>query len=166
MDKILKLALISFFLVILGGCAVGQMGREMNPSDVKKITRGVTTKQEVVALLGQPGHVSHSGDGSEYWSYTYIQGSHAFGIYGVLLGQGNPYDPNSRNIQTLMITFAGKVVSYYNFSTGGPSGNAGHDPSETYVPAPLNVGDREKLLGGKQITTKKAGSQVPTAVKK
>lgn len=114
----LKLALIGVILAVLSGCTIGK-GNRIDSTNIPKIIKGVTTKQEVVKMFGQPSSTQITGDGTETWNYSYVRGGHAFGLYGMLVGMGNPYDTSSYQHQYLIIDFKGDIVSDYNFSTTG-----------------------------------------------
>lgn len=60
-----------FFLLLLGGC--GSAAKRTTPDELAQIQLGVSTKQDVVRLLGLPNRRESKGSGSrpdlEYWVY-------------------------------------------------------------------------------------------------
>lgn len=64
---------ISFIclLAMLAGCAT--TGRQFDMKAVDQIKTGVSTKDDVMALLGQPSSMSTNGDGRTVLNYNYVQ---------------------------------------------------------------------------------------------
>lgn len=59
--------------VAVGGC-VATAGREMDPADIRTIKAGVTTKDQIRAMFGEPQHRNIQPDGTEVWQYGYGTG--------------------------------------------------------------------------------------------
>ena len=60
--------------VVLAGCASSgneKVRTETMDTVGTKVTKGVTTKDQVKALYGEPGSVSLTDGGSEVWKYEY-----------------------------------------------------------------------------------------------
>ena len=76
MKYVKSLIMLFVTTVFLFGCAVGT---KIDSSNVRSIEKGKTTKQEVVAILGQPVMKSFTSGGSymggsEYWMYGHRSG--------------------------------------------------------------------------------------------
>jgi outer membrane protein assembly factor BamE (lipoprotein component of BamABCDE complex) len=85
----MKLAAPLFFIcVLLAGCA--SAGTKVDPSAAAKIQKGITTKVEVIALLGQPMTDTLDSNGKEmmFWSYaqTQIKGTTFIPVVGLFSG--------------------------------------------------------------------------------
>ena len=122
MRKILKSALLGLTLVVLGGCAIGQMGNKISSSNIEKLKKGITTKQEVVTMLGEPSEIQISKDGLEAWRYSYSGPK----VYSVLIsewitGNGNISSYESSESQDLTLYFRNDVLREYRFSASGGS---------------------------------------------
>lgn len=57
----------------LAGCATS--GRKIDQTAAAQIQQGVTTKAEVRQLLGAPDSIIQTGDGAEWWTYSYTRAS-------------------------------------------------------------------------------------------
>ena len=64
------LILISFILV---GCAT--VGTKIDQDKLSQIKEGITTKQEVINLLGKPYMVTLTSDGKTMFMYQYVKAS-------------------------------------------------------------------------------------------
>lgn len=169
MKTILKLVLFGFILAVLGGCATPHTGNKIDSTSIQKITKGSTTKQEVLSMLGQPSGVSRSGSNTEMWQYMYSKSrGHVWGLYGMMLGMGNPYGKGI-DYQNLTIQFKGNLVSDYTFSsTGDSAGNLSSfngsesvdtvDEEDETPPIPAAVKPVKKAPIAKPLSTKKGGS--------
>ena len=86
---------------MLAGCA--SAGNKIDPDAVSKIEKGVTTKAQVIALLGNPMSVSLLGDGREmlFWSYarTRLKGATFVPVVGLFKGGSNT---NTNAVQVLL----------------------------------------------------------------
>lgn len=61
-------------LLLVSACASSgneKVRTETMDTVAAKVTKGVTTKDQVKALYGEPGNVSLTDMGSEVWTYTY-----------------------------------------------------------------------------------------------
>ena len=56
----MKQTLTVLLAIIIAGCV--SFGRPIDQADVDKITRGVTTKAQVIELLGNPDKISKNND--------------------------------------------------------------------------------------------------------
>lgn len=65
--KYLSMALI----IMLAGCA--SYGKKIDAQAVQKIEQGVTTEQEVYALLGKPMSSSITQDGKKFLMYMHVK---------------------------------------------------------------------------------------------
>ena len=88
--------LLVCLLTILAGCAT--TGHPFNMNATEQIKVGASTKEDVVALLGDPSSVSTKGDGHVVMNYNYVH-----------------VETGSRKSQSFTVTIApdGKVVSTY-----------------------------------------------------
>lgn len=59
------------FILILSGCA--SYGKKIDAQAVQKIEQGVTTEQEVYALLGKPMSSSIMQDGKKFLMYMHVK---------------------------------------------------------------------------------------------
>jgi outer membrane protein assembly factor BamE (lipoprotein component of BamABCDE complex) len=62
---------IALALLILAGCA--SAGVKVDPAAAAKIQKGVTTKDQVIALLGAPMTDTLSSNGKEIMAWSYAQ---------------------------------------------------------------------------------------------
>jgi outer membrane protein assembly factor BamE (lipoprotein component of BamABCDE complex) len=65
--------LISYILLV--GCSSMGNKEVMDVSKTSQIVQGKTTKEEVMALLGEPNHITVRPDGNETWVYSYTHGT-------------------------------------------------------------------------------------------
>ena len=65
----LSLSLLT--LTLAAGCA--SSGQKVEQDKLSQIKKGVTTRAEVEALLGQPSHVTIVGNGKRIMFYTYSE---------------------------------------------------------------------------------------------
>src|ERR1022692_1563543 len=75
----IKYILISIIASGLVGCATRTItaGREFNVAKIGNIQKGVTTSDELAALLGQPLTKSAQSDGEVLWNYSWKKGTAA-----------------------------------------------------------------------------------------
>lgn len=110
----MKKGLIFLFLVLLiSGCApkVERVGKKIYEKDVKKIVLGVTNKDDLIALFGQPSKVRVFEDGSQQWVYEYREKRSPSYFGGLIVDEKRAKE----TIHTLRVTLnkEGKVVSYH-----------------------------------------------------
>lgn len=70
-----KIIYCLILISILGGCASAgndKIRTETNESVSKNVIKGVTTKDQIKALYGEPGAVSLTDGGNEVWHYAYV----------------------------------------------------------------------------------------------
>lgn len=75
------LALAAAIVFGLSGCLYQQHGNHFDTDAVSRLTPGVSTAQDAIALLGQPTGVSTNSDGSEIFQWQYAYGT-AIGVGG------------------------------------------------------------------------------------
>ncbi len=68
MKKLFLAGLIGLFLA---GCAT--VGKPIEQSKIQQIKEGITTKQEVIQLLGKPFMVNLTSDGKSILMYQYVK---------------------------------------------------------------------------------------------
>lgn len=56
--------------LIFNGCATSKSTKIIHAEVMEKIVQGVTTKEEVKGLLGEPNGISRTSDGTEMWTYS------------------------------------------------------------------------------------------------
>jgi outer membrane protein assembly factor BamE (lipoprotein component of BamABCDE complex) len=80
-----------FLLIFLVGCATA--GNKIGMDKISQIKEGVTTKQEIVGLFGNPNADTLNGDGKEILMYVYgkyrAKPSTYIPIIGLMAGGGN-----------------------------------------------------------------------------
>jgi len=78
-------------LIVITGCA--SSGRRIDPNAVSQIQRGVTTRPEVLRLLGSPESMTTLGDGTTQMLYHYVRattkGTTFIPIAGAFVGGSN-----------------------------------------------------------------------------
>lgn len=116
-----KLLIILSCLTILG-CA--SVGTKIDQDKVSQIKEGVTTKQEVIALLGNPYMNTLSSDSKEILMYQYAhtqtRPSTMIPVVGLFTGGAD----TSQQILQVLINKDG-VVEKYTFSTSNVPINSG-----------------------------------------
>ena len=97
----------------LSGCTmVTASGKKFDMDRASEIKKGVTTKNDVLAMFGEPFSKSQSSYGDS-WSYSYSEGSidqvaalkSVYGIGKATMGMSS---------QSLQITFKGDIVQDYS----------------------------------------------------
>ena len=85
-----------FSVALIAGCASAgneKVRTETMDTVSAKVTKGVTTKNQVKALYGEPGSVSLTDAGSEVWHYEYAHavanGASYVPIVGLFAGGAN-----------------------------------------------------------------------------
>lgn len=73
----MKLLISIALAVFLVGCATANysVGKPFNTENVTKIEHGKTTKQDLVAMFGEPYSKTPLTATQEKWIYTYVYGS-------------------------------------------------------------------------------------------
>lgn len=101
-----KLFVLLVFAVLLGGCASVNKeitydygAKKLTQENMDKILKGKTTKQEVVAILGDPSMKQTSSFG-EMWTYTRSISKQKFNYI-----TGLSYDPEASKTSSITITF-------------------------------------------------------------
>lgn len=121
-----KIAFATAVVFFLAGCASSGNKSIANETQIgvqSKLTKGVTTKEQVRALYGDPTGVSFTSDGSEQWQYILanvkISGKSFIPFYG-LFDNGATTD-----MKQLVLLFKGDVLTNYtlvNSKTEAKSG--------------------------------------------
>ena len=101
--------------LLIAGCS--SVGQKVDQSAVSKIQKGVSTKEDVRHLIGNPNNVTTTSDGSEVWSYTFmhtqVKGTTFIPIVGAFAGGADTQH------QDTTVTFRDGVVTQYSTSYGG-----------------------------------------------
>jgi outer membrane protein assembly factor BamE (lipoprotein component of BamABCDE complex) len=120
MKNTLTILLLS--AVFLTGCAT--VGRKLDQSAVDQIKKGVTTRDQVIQLIGSPDQVTRTGDGLTTFQYMYSRAS-AKAVNFVPVVNAFAGGVNVQN-QMVMVTFGSDGVVSDIFSTyGGNEVNTG-----------------------------------------
>ena len=118
----MRLALHSIVLaMVLAGCAATS-GNKFATTSIHNIKTGVSTKEDVVAIVG-PAPVKNSGlDGTSVWTYSYVRAQATpsalsfVPIVGSVVGQNK--QRVARDEQTLIVTFnKSNIVSRCVYTT-------------------------------------------------
>lgn len=104
---------VVFILCIffVGGCSTGTVGgKKFDMSRASEIKKGVTTKTDILAMLGEPNSKSQSSYG-ESWNYFYSESrASSLTAFKAAWGGRAKVDMASQN---LTIMFNGDVVQDY-----------------------------------------------------
>jgi hypothetical protein len=73
--KLIQQIFIPLACLILMGCATrtDTAGREIDTSKISEIKKGVTTSDELISLLGNPGEKSVKSEDEVVWKYDWIK---------------------------------------------------------------------------------------------
>ncbi len=107
---------------LLYGCV--SVGHQLDQAKVEQIKKGVTTREQVLQLVGKPDQMTRDGDGIVTFQYVYVHASATAASYIPLAG---PFvgGANTRT-EMLSVTFGtNDVVSSLVNSTGGNQMNMG-----------------------------------------
>lgn len=66
-----KIILLLFLVILINGCAT--VGKNIDQNKVNQIKEGVTTEQEIIAILGVPYMKTLSSDGKTIMLYQYTK---------------------------------------------------------------------------------------------
>jgi outer membrane protein assembly factor BamE (lipoprotein component of BamABCDE complex) len=109
MKKLFLLILIS---LLLTGCVT--VGRQVNQVNAEKLQKGITTKADVIKILGQPSSQSFDQSGKIIFTYIGCQVKNTAWNFIPIVSTFHSEMKNT--IQTLTITFKDDIVEEYNFS--------------------------------------------------
>jgi outer membrane protein assembly factor BamE (lipoprotein component of BamABCDE complex) len=116
-----KTFIIIGMAVVICGCA--SVGRKLDESKVDQIKQGVTTRDQVIQLVGSPDQLTRDGAGNITFQYIYAhaqaKGSSFIPIYGAFAGGANVQN------QFLTVTFTNNVVSSLVSTYGANEVNTG-----------------------------------------
>lgn len=116
MKKCSLLAIVSLAIVSisgLSGCAQ-TYGRYHSPAEISQIKKDRSTRQDVIAVLGNPDRTSVDNTGTTIYLYNYVKVTPAPVAYGNSPVVGNSGDMR----QTTIVTFAPNgIVSNVNSNT-------------------------------------------------
>ncbi|HEX2966666.1 MAG TPA: hypothetical protein VHO84_12820 [Syntrophorhabdaceae bacterium] len=79
--------LVTLFSCLATGCASGISGRDFSFDTVRTFKAGLSTKSDIVKLMGEPSGRFQEENNIESWLYNYIDTRAATGITGVGLTQ-------------------------------------------------------------------------------
>lgn len=110
--------ILALVVMTLSGCVPPMShGSRINPDDVAKIKKGVTTRAEIESMFGPATSVGMGLNGSRILVYYHTE-SPGFFLY-------NPFIYNKDRRQQLQVNIVNDVVEDYEFSdnTGNTSGS-------------------------------------------
>lgn len=108
-------AVILCFMNVMGCATTYKTGKDFDVTKAAQIKRGVTTKAEVLTMLGEPLSKGQSSEG-EKWVYEFSETSQGlFSGYQAALG-GTTVNQATKK---LTIIFAGNVVKEFNTEVQG-----------------------------------------------
>lgn len=123
--------IIVIAILLLVGCATA--GRKIDPAAVDKITKGTTTRAQVLALIGSPDQMTKNSNGETTFMYQYVRatakGANFVPVVGLFAGGVNMEN------QMVMVTFGPDGIVKDVMSTQGASD----------VGTGLNAGSRQPL---------------------
>lgn len=73
MNVLCKIMMVVLCAICMTGCMTTRYGVKMDSCNINQIKKGVTTKSDIISLLGNPTNVVHMEDGEEaliYESYN------------------------------------------------------------------------------------------------
>jgi outer membrane protein assembly factor BamE (lipoprotein component of BamABCDE complex) len=120
---IANIAVLIFFGLLGAGCATSTIGNQnLNSDNIAKIQKGVTTKAEVIELLGQPDTVGMMGDGRRMMIYSGMQGNvdnsqmmlAAIPIAGGLIPEHTSQSMHRQTLQVILTS--ADIVQDYEYS--------------------------------------------------
>lgn len=71
MKRMKKFLTIVLATALFTGCAT--MGRKLDQTNIDKIKKGETTREEVLQLIGSPDQIMRDGDGNVTFMYMYVR---------------------------------------------------------------------------------------------
>lgn len=112
--------ILILFALVVGGCApLITTGKNFDLTQVPRIQDKVTTKEEILSMLGQPYNKTITGD-IEMWMYMYSETNRRRTFkesfardFGLSVAMPSP------KMQSLSITFKGNVVESHSLSVSG-----------------------------------------------
>jgi outer membrane protein assembly factor BamE (lipoprotein component of BamABCDE complex) len=111
---------ILFCAALLCGCV--SMGRKIDQAKVAEIKTGVTTRAQVIQLIGSPDQITDA-NGTVMFMYMYIHSSATASTYIPIVG-AFAGGANTQN-EMVMVSFTNDVVSALTSSYGGNEINSG-----------------------------------------
>ncbi len=132
-------------LVLLAGLLIGcaSTGRKIDQSQVQTITKGETTKEQVVARLGSPDRIMKLGNGDTIFTYGYARVTAKpatfIPIVGAFAGGANT------QYQSCAVTFGPDgIVKNITSMQGGTEANMGATASGPASMPEVEAGKRPK----------------------
>ena len=118
----MKKILLTVLFLGLVGCATS--GKPIERDKLSQIKEGVTTKEEVINLLGKPEMISLTSDAKEIMMYTHfdykMRASSFIPIVGLMIGGADM----KQQVLQILIDKDGKVEKFI-FNDSGSEINAG-----------------------------------------
>ncbi len=97
----------------MAGCAFYRLdtkGKKISDEEVKKITLGVTTRDEIIRMFGRPTSIKTQEDGSEELQYVYREEKTPAYVGGLIIYKRGARETIAR---LRVIIKDGKVVAYH-----------------------------------------------------
>ena len=119
-NKILYIYTVCALLV----CGCASIGHKLDESKVEQIKKGITTRDQVLQLVGSPDQITRDGNGNVTFQYIYSRATTKASTFIPVVGAF----AGGANIQTqmLMVTFGtNNVVSDLLNTYGGNEVNTG-----------------------------------------
>lgn len=116
----MKSIIVMFVFAVLSGCV--SAGRPIDQNAVSQIKEGISTKDDVVRLMGQPYQISKRSGGLTEFTYVFVQASPKASsfipVIGAFVGGANVSQ------QTLVVAFddSNTVKSFTSTTSAGDSG--------------------------------------------
>lgn len=112
--------LVMALAVCAAGCSTVTYGRKFDTARVTEIKKGQTTKQELVAMLGQPTGTERDQSGTERLTYSYgeLKSKADPRMFIPIVGLFFMGGSGEQEQTTLIATLKSNVVQDYSFSEG------------------------------------------------
>lgn len=124
--RIVKAAFALFLGAALAGCSTygnSTLKNETQASVSQKIQKGVTTKEQVRSLYGDPSKVTFTDSGNEVWTYSMYQNN--FSFLSILPVPGTSTLASTQDHDSHLVVMFDKAgrVSNYSFANAKTGAN-------------------------------------------
>ena len=117
-------AAAAFVLLLAVGCTTTKITknpREIDPSNVQKLEKGVTSKKEVIELFGSPVAITLNADGFEVYTFaTGVNASQVWRVPPIFVIYAD--SASSAKTRVLMVTFSGDTVINWTYTVSSAGG--------------------------------------------
>lgn len=120
------LACILAITIGAGGCASVTQGRKFDESRIPEISKGRTTKQAIISMLGDPQSKNIDTNGNERLTYFYSETKAKMDprMFIPIVGLFFLRTKAEGQSRTLLVTLKNSVVSDYSYNEGGSVGES------------------------------------------